>query len=427
MARINIIKEAVMLCKHSRITPMIWGHRGLGKSSLVRQLCTEYNMGFIDLRCSQLEASDLRGLPDAVNGRTKFLPPAEMPTGDLSDEEYNKMLGTAPDPNSSDYRGWKELELCSQGRRRRGILLLDEVNRAQDDVLQAIFELILDYKIGQYPLPDEWGLVCAGNYMEGDYQVSGFNDAAFLSRFCHLQLSGGESHLDDWVNYMSRLHNSKHATAVSRVVEFATQNIDHLYGKVTGSLGFTIQPSPRSWDMVVRVIAAAEANDISSDAQFEAIAGLVGVEMASTFQRYNCPVKPAAVLADGVKRWDGELKKLKRNQLMGLMYGIISLARDRVDADDKIGETCVDFAEWMSKSALNDRDLVVAFCRSMVIDSVKDATQSKIVSAMITNAQLARAVAEMRKKTGKTTKSFFSRLSERPALQDTISSISWGR
>ena len=68
-------------------------------------------------------------------------------------------------------------------------------------MLQAIFQLVLDRRVGQYVLPPGWCVVAAGNYMEG-YQVSGFNDAAFLDRFCHLTLSGGETTLEEWVNFV---------------------------------------------------------------------------------------------------------------------------------------------------------------------------------------------------------------------------------
>ena len=87
MARVNVIKDSVLLCGKAGITPFIWGHRGLGKSSVVRQTAADNNMGFIDMRASQMEASDLRGLPDRQDGRTVFLPPADMPRGDLNDAQ----------------------------------------------------------------------------------------------------------------------------------------------------------------------------------------------------------------------------------------------------------------------------------------------------------------------------------------------------
>ena len=62
MAKISTLKEAIKICRAANVTPFIWGHRGLGKSSLVKQVAAENGWGFIDMRCSQLEASDIRGL-----------------------------------------------------------------------------------------------------------------------------------------------------------------------------------------------------------------------------------------------------------------------------------------------------------------------------------------------------------------------------
>ena len=90
-------------------------------------------------------------------------------------------------------------------------------------------------------------MVAAGNFMEG-YMVSGFNDPAFLDRFCHMTLSGGETTLEEWVNYMSDVHGVNAA----EVIEFASQNVKHLDGDIAGELGFSIQPSRRSWEAVTR-------------------------------------------------------------------------------------------------------------------------------------------------------------------------------
>ena len=42
---------------------MIWGPPGVGKSTFIRKLCQENNIGFIDVRLAQREPVDIRGLP----------------------------------------------------------------------------------------------------------------------------------------------------------------------------------------------------------------------------------------------------------------------------------------------------------------------------------------------------------------------------
>ena len=42
---------------------MIWGAPGVGKSTVIRELCAELGIGFIDVRLAQREPVDIRGLP----------------------------------------------------------------------------------------------------------------------------------------------------------------------------------------------------------------------------------------------------------------------------------------------------------------------------------------------------------------------------
>ena len=42
---------------------MVWGAPGLGKSTVVREITEELNIGFIDVRLAQREPVDMRGRP----------------------------------------------------------------------------------------------------------------------------------------------------------------------------------------------------------------------------------------------------------------------------------------------------------------------------------------------------------------------------
>lgn len=409
MAKIATIKEALLICKACNITPFIWGHRGLGKSSLVKQLAEEHMWGCIDLRCSQLEASDIRGLPDRLNGRTVFLPPADLPIGDL---EYGDIKTLS---------GKDENMILHQSRFKNGILFLDEVNRAQDDVLQAIFQLVLDRKVGSYVLPPGWMIVAAGNYMEG-YRVSGYDDPAFINRFCHLILSGGETTLDEWVNYIT----AQHGSFASEVIEFAAQNVKHLDGDISGELGFSIQPSRRSWEMVIKVLrechVAEGESKYSETAKTEVLAGLVGRELALSYSRYTCPVKPRELIENGVKPYAKKLTKLNRNELTGLMWGMVSFCRPNIN-DDKVSDVCLDFAAFMI-SHVQDRDIIVAFCRALVTGEHYDEKRDKTRTAVLSNPRMAQMISKFGKKTG--TRTFLEKLTEHLELQKSLVNVIWG-
>jgi len=437
MTTISVIKEAILICRAAQVTPFIWGHRGLGKSSLIQQTTVENTWGFVDLRCSQLESSDVRGLPDrGVDGRTHYLPPADMPIGDMSIEqitqELAKVLEINPESKDISDQITKILATADLETERKyylrlqelqphfqhGILFIDEVNRAQDDVLQAIFQLVLDRKVGQYVLPPGWSIAAAGNFQEG-YMVSGFNDPAFLDRFCHMTLSAGETTLEEWIHYMSNVHGAN----ASDVIEFASQNVKHLDGDIAGELGFSIQPSRRSWEQVVRINTSCKENHFSQGAIFEVLAGLLGRELALSYSRYNCPVKPRQLLEDGVKVHEKKLKTLQRNQLTGLMWGLVSFTKNRLE-DDKVADVCLDFAGFMVKNA-PDKDIVVAFCRALVGAVDARDPRSRAKSGVIANPKLAAMISKFTKQTG-SQKTFIDRLMERPDLQEMLSKVSWG-
>ena len=58
---------------------MLWGPPGVGKSDLVRGVARRVEVGLIDLRLSQLEPTDLRGIPFRDGGRGEWSVPSTLP------------------------------------------------------------------------------------------------------------------------------------------------------------------------------------------------------------------------------------------------------------------------------------------------------------------------------------------------------------
>ncbi len=443
------LKQSILLCRQSLITPFIWGHRGLGKSQITEQTATENQLGFSDWRLSQNEASDLRGLPlaDKDDMVTRFLPPSDLPRGGLSWVEYIANLDllqvladtlgkegakaaleadpTLPNNPRATIRTLANLnhlrEADALARKvaelqpmlDEGILFLDELNRAQDDVLQAVFQLVLDHQLGAYVLPQGWSIVCAGNFMEG-YMTNGFTDAAFLDRFTHMTLDGGELTLEEWVDFMS----ARHGAAAAGIIEFASQNTKHLDGDIKGEMGFQIQPSRRSWESVVRVEEAFKQGEYSEEAKMGVLAGLIGRETAMSYSRYDCPVRPAMLIKDGVAAHQTKLQKLSRNQKSGLCWGLVSFLKGKVD-DDKRAKVAMDFAKFLAKEG-KDKDIAVAFCNLMVGGS-----NLKARAALVSNPAVAALIGRFRDKSSK--KTFADRLTEDPDLQKLVSKCAWGK
>jgi MoxR-like ATPase len=140
-----------LLRQNIQFSTMIWGPPGIGKSSIVGQLATEHQMEFIDVRLSQLAPTDLRGLPVAEAGISKWYPPEFLP------------------------------------RSGQGILFLDEINMAPPAMQGVAQQLILDRRVGSYTVPDGWFVWAAGNRKEDRASVFDM-PAPLTNRFLHLQV-----------------------------------------------------------------------------------------------------------------------------------------------------------------------------------------------------------------------------------------------
>lgn len=415
MATVKTVSEAIMICRKAGITLMIWGKHGLGKSSIVRQVAAENKMGIIDKRLSQIEASDIRGLPDKVDDgagghRTTYCTPPEFPIADLTWEEVQGMILTEKNP-IKQHRLAEQL----QPRIRDGILFLDESFRGQDDVLQAVFELVLDRKVGQQVLPPTWSIVCANNFFEG-YLVNSFMDPALLDRFCHIILSDGETTSQEWVDYMV----NEHGDAAAEIVEFCAAAKENMDGPGSYELGFSITPSRRAWDMVARVMKVCQ--DFSETTKTEVIAGLVGRDMALTFNRYKCPIKPRDIIEKGVEALSNKLAKLKRNQYIGLTWGLSSYLSSHMTEKKHI-KVALDYAEWIIKNT-SEKDLATGFLAGLVARNSSDKIKNTRRAAL-TNPKVAALLNKAEKRISKEN-TLLQELQKRQELAELVSKTAWG-
>lgn len=422
---VSDIKQAILLCRDAGITSFMWGHRGLGKSSLHDQVARTNNWGFINMRCSQMEASDLRGLPDKENGMTVYRHPSDLPHGHKDDYTCPACYHDKnPDKKKDDIPkeiffidGDLEKGPLPEGQYCKGILFLDELNRAEDDVLQAGFELVLDYKVGLYRVPQGWSVHCAGNYMDG-YMVNNFSDPAFLDRFCHLNLTSGEEYFKGWTEYMSRYSGS------SKIMQFVGFNPKHLIGDVKGEMGFSIQPSPRSWEFVARVEDTCREVTYSTAVKRAVISGIVGSALALQYEQFTCDLTPRDIMEHGISAGNKDkLEKLHRNGRVGLIWGLAAAVK-QVNKTKKMMTNVIDFMEFLAKERSADaRDLSVSLGRALC------STESEqLAGAMLSNPNLARLAArwQKRKSSGKNELSWINMINEREELQELMSKVSYG-
>jgi len=173
------VKETKLMLKYLPIIQaiLIKGNHGIGKSQVVRQVSDELGISFIDIRLAQNDVGDLKGLPFQGAGRTFFAPPDWFPIKSEDAVSLSKSLNGIDDLKKS------VSEITAGKFGDKGILFLDEINRASKEVQQAAFELVLDRRLNMRDLPDGWRVIAAINDNADLYDVNEMC-GALISRFC---------------------------------------------------------------------------------------------------------------------------------------------------------------------------------------------------------------------------------------------------
>lgn len=211
-----VIEKEFSSAQHGHHTPvMLWGPPGVGKSQMVAQVAQRHKVPVIDIRLSQMEPSDLRGIPFRVDERVEWAVPAMLPDAKRHGKE--------------------------------GFLFLDEITSAPPTVSAAAYQLILDRRLGNYRVPDGWVIIAAGN-RQGDRGVTYAMPAPLANRFSHYTV---DTHLDDWVAW------AYDNGIDDRVIAFVRFRPELLFDfdPAQNPVAF---PSPRSWEYAHRAVKKFE-------------------------------------------------------------------------------------------------------------------------------------------------------------------------
>jgi hypothetical protein len=290
----NLHKALPYLFK-AKITPLLIGPKGVGKSEAVRQYADSNDLQFIDLRLGQMaDAGDLLGLLDFVKdakGNTiasRHMKPAFFPTSG------------------------------------KGILFLDELNRATRDVQQAVFQLVLDGRIHEYQLPEGWTVIAAANPPSADYIVSDIDDKAFISRFCQIGLHTSTS---DWLEYARANGYDDAVTAFLEDQPGLLDGADAEHGL------YSITPCRRSWSMVNRIASQNPDPQIA----FELYQGLVGAEGAVAFQSFQATFERSISLTDVIDNYPKVQERVQNhasNGRLDVLSNVAKLVVEHTQKDD---------------------------------------------------------------------------------------------
>ncbi|WP_180542181.1 AAA family ATPase [Nevskia soli] len=184
---------------------MIWSNPGMGKSRIMQQTAKRLGRKLFDLRLTGRDVGDFIGLPTVQDGMTAFARPRLLPT-------------EADGPS---------------------ILFLDEINRANQMMLNAALQMVLDHRIGEHELPADCVVMAAGN-PETDPGVIRMSCAMKL-RFVHLNLAVDR---DDWMKWAIEAGIEPVVIAFHRFRD----DLLHVYDPKA-----LTSPNPRGWEFVSEI------------------------------------------------------------------------------------------------------------------------------------------------------------------------------
>lgn len=160
----NLANEEASPGGGKRPTPIcIWGSHGIGKTALVKSFANRNGWKFRYCAPAQFEEmGDLHGLPMRMD-----------PNPDLHGDETTIYMPPDWVPKPDDVGP--------------GILLMDDINRADDRILRGLMQLLQEFEMFSWTLPPKWQIVCTANPEGGDYSVTTMDDA-MLTRLLHVNM-----------------------------------------------------------------------------------------------------------------------------------------------------------------------------------------------------------------------------------------------
>lgn len=274
--------EALTLAVAADLPVLLWGEPGIGKSAALTQLAASLELPLTTVIASVHEPSDFSGLPI------------------VGDDPAEQGVPMAP-PD------WA-VRLVRAGR---GLLFLDELSTAPPAVQAALLRLVLERRIGALQLPPGVRIVAAANPRSS--AADGWElSPPLANRFVHLQ----------WVHDHDVVVRGlggtwPRATLPRLAPERLAEAVDFARRAVCGLLSARpalvhrlpsgearrggAWPSPRSWEMTLRLIAFATAADASRDVLSLLVRGAVGdgpgLELLASLDRMDLP-DPESLLAD---------------------------------------------------------------------------------------------------------------------------------
>jgi hypothetical protein len=274
--------EALALSVSANLPVLLWGEPGIGKSAALQQLATALGVPLETVIASIHEPSDFAGLP--IVG---------------ADPAVQGVPMAPPD--------WA-VRITKAGH---GLIFFDELSSAPPAVQAALLRVVLERRVGSLALPESVRVVAAANPPSS--AADGWHlSPPLANRFVHLRWTHdprvvARGLAGTWPDVeFPQVNAARAAGAVARARGIVS-------GFLTARPGLTHHlptdaearggpwPSPRTWEMALRLLAFGNACGVSREALAAALVGAVGdgagLELINYLEELDLP-DPNRVLAD---------------------------------------------------------------------------------------------------------------------------------
>ena len=272
------------------------GPTGIGKSHIFHTIGNNLKLPVIDRRLSQMTEGDIIGLPELIDGVTRFAPVDWI------------------------------VKACNEPV----ILFFDELNRATLEVQQCAFQIVLDRELNGNKLHPETRVYAAVN--EGsEYQVLDM-DPALLRRFWAIDL---EPTCEDWLLWASARKD------IPDVVQTFIRNNPNFL-RHTGDLEpGKVYPNPASWHRLCQSLLHANldpddyaGNKSLPDLLYPLCMGFIGETTTVKFVNYIIEYEKKFKAEDVLDDWENKKEEIvkisedKKNELIEQIMFYINREKD---------------------------------------------------------------------------------------------------
>jgi hypothetical protein len=180
------------LAPRKKVPVCIWGPHGIGKTQLLKSLAAELSAEegrdpderwlFTSIAPAQFEEmGDLLGMP-------------AIDPGVLDDPSDDKTILVPPEWTPFKV---EQARFQATGKHGPGIFLIDDANRADMRIISGLMQLLQDFELASWKMPENWHIVLTANPPGGDYIVRELDDA-MLTRMLHIQMRYDEKVWARW-------------------------------------------------------------------------------------------------------------------------------------------------------------------------------------------------------------------------------------